>query len=112
MVTTANAESREDQLITLAQAARETQRITGEQKPPHAATLHRWASNGLAGVRLKTVFAHGQRRTRPSWLRQFFEAVGEAKAQGYTSVDPGPSPNERRREEIARHEEELARAGI
>lgn len=112
MPKTLSAPASDDQLITLSQAARETQKITGESKAPHKASLHRWASNGLAGVRLKTVFAHGQRRTKPSWLREFFEAVGEAKANGNTGVSAGPSPNEKRREEIRRHEEELERLGI
>jgi hypothetical protein len=61
--------------------------ITGERV--HVATLHRWATHGLAGCRLRTIYARGSRRTRHQWLMDFFRQVADAKASG---CDPRASP--------------------
>jgi hypothetical protein len=40
------------------------------------ATVRRWASRGLRGVRLRVLAFGRQRYTTEEWLRQFAEAVG------------------------------------
>ncbi|MDV6031966.1 MAG: DUF1580 domain-containing protein [Phycisphaera sp. RhM] len=60
-------------------AARIVEKITGER--PHAATLHRWASCGRTGVKLRTAYAGGHRRTTEDWIREFFDAVTQAASR-------------------------------
>lgn len=61
----------------LSEAVKLVKEITGEE--PHPCTLHRWAKDGISGIRLRTMFACGSRRTTYKWLTDFFEAVAEAK---------------------------------
>ncbi len=83
------------------------EQITGER--PHVATMHRWATRGLAGVKLRTIYAGGHRRTTEPWIRDFFAAVTAAKDGRPAPGNSGDtSPSESRR----RAERELAAAGI
>ncbi|WP_167546699.1 DUF1580 domain-containing protein [Stieleria maiorica] len=66
------------QLLRLSKAVSVVERITGER--PHVASLHRWAARGLAGCKLRTVYAAGCRRTSALWIREFFDAVTAAKS--------------------------------
>lgn len=75
-------------LIRLSGAAAVVERITGER--PHIATLHRWAQRGLCGVKLRTAFAGGHRRTTEQWIREFFDAVTAAH-DGKSSQQPEAS---------------------
>lgn len=68
--------SNTEQLVRLSQAPRIVEQITGER--PHVATIHRWAQRGLKGIRLRTAFAGGHRRTSDYWVRQFFHEVTQA----------------------------------
>ncbi|MCA9141125.1 MAG: hypothetical protein KDB00_30350 [Planctomycetales bacterium] len=49
--------------------------------------MHRWASRGLKGVKLRTAYAGGHKRTTEEWLREFFDSV-TAAAQGATERAP------------------------
>ena len=69
-------------------------------------TLYRWASRGIAGVRLRTMYAGGQPCTSVAALRQFFQDVAAAKM----GQQP-PTPAERRAA-ISRVEAECDAAGL
>jgi hypothetical protein len=90
--------------MAASEACREVEAITGQR--PHIATVQRWMLRGLAGVRLRTVYAMGCRRTRPSWLAEFFVAVAAAK-DGQM-----PMPSSTRSDAVSRAERELRDAGI
>lgn len=87
-----------DQMIRLSAAAGVVEDITGER--PHAATLHRWATCGLQGVRLKTAYAGGIRRTTEAWIRTFFRDVTAAKA-GERIAPPGTESSQAKSREQA-----------
>jgi hypothetical protein len=74
------------------------------------ATIHRWAANGLRGVKLRTVPAGGVLCTTEAWLLEFFEQLGEARS-GEHNVSPSRTPTQRRREQV-QADLVLERAGI
>lgn len=79
---------------------------------PHPSTLSRWASTGIAGVRLQTVFARGTRRTTSEWLQQFFHEVAEAKAnKGKPEVSKSPANKRPQMRDAATAKEFLMRDG-
>ncbi|MEM6277071.1 MAG: DUF1580 domain-containing protein [Pseudomonadota bacterium] len=90
-------------MVRLSAAACIVEKITGDR--PHAATLHRWASRGLKGVKLKFVYAGGHRRTTEEWVREFFDAVTEAASCG------SDNPIATKSHEADRAEGELSAAG-
>ena len=49
---------------------------TGDK--PHIATVYRWVNQGLRGVKLRTSFVGGHRRTCEAWLDEFFVGIEEA----------------------------------
>ncbi|TWT69345.1 DUF1580 domain-containing protein [Crateriforma conspicua] len=95
-----------DRMMRLGASAGIVERITGER--PHPSTIYRWATRGLKGVKLRTAFAGGHRRTTEQWIREFFANITEA-VDG-EAVDP-PTPSNRKRE-INRAAAELDEAGI
>lgn len=95
-----------DRMVRFAGACHIVENLTGER--PHVATIHRWAGRGLAGVKLKTVYAGGYRRTTEQWIREFFAAVHEAKTGERASLPPAPEREIRRRQAA----KTLDRAGI
>ena len=46
---------------------------------PHVATLYRWASEGLRGVRLETMQVGGTTCTSIEALQRFFAELGKAR---------------------------------
>ena len=42
------------------------------------ATVYRWVNQGLRGVKLRTSFVGGHRRTCEAWLNEFFVGIEEA----------------------------------
>ncbi len=70
-------QSRSTELVRLSRAAAIVEKFTGER--PHVATIHRWATRGLAGCKLETAYAGGYRRTSETWICQFFRCVTAAK---------------------------------
>jgi hypothetical protein len=61
--------------ISFAEAARRLPRLRNG-RPVSPATLWRWASHGLRGVRLETVRVGGTCCTSLEALRRFFERIG------------------------------------
>jgi hypothetical protein len=118
------AQNSPDLLVRLSATPPIIERITGER--PHKSAIYRWAQRGLRGVRLRTAFAGGHRRTCETWIREFFDAVtvaadGEATAPLATSARPSRNdraadtsrPHRSSREaEIAKADAELRRDGI
>ena len=95
-----------DRMVRLAGAAHIVEHLTGDR--PHVATMHRWATRGLAGVKLRTAYAGGHRRTTEAWIREFFADVTRAKTGESGVLPPSPERENRRR----RASEILAKAGI
>ncbi len=91
--------SNTEQLVRLSQRARIVEQITGER--PHVATIHRWAQRGLKGIRLRTAFAGGHRRTSDRWVREFFQEV--TKAAGADSRSAMSQASARSRDCRLRH---------
>ena len=75
-------------------------------KRPHVATLYRWASRGLRGVKLETIQIGGTLCTSVPALQRFFEAL---------SVQPheeGCASSRTRQQQIQRAAAELLQRGI
>ena len=69
-----------EQTFPFAQAARRLPALRND-RPVHPATLWRWASHGVRGVRLETVKVGGTTCTSLEVLRRFFAALdGDAPA--------------------------------
>lgn len=79
---------------------------TGER--PHVSTMHRWATNGLKGVTLRTEYTGGHRRTTRKWIKEFFEDV-TAAAEGRK---PASRLGRNRESRIDSAAKELEAAGI
>lgn len=78
-------------MLRLSEAGKLVEAIVGET--PHPSSLHRWATNGLKGIKLKTIYACGCRRTCHEWLIEFFEEVGGARPEGIMGSYPGTKRN-------------------
>lgn len=95
-----------EQPITLAEAIK-LPLLKRNGRAPHIATIHRWVSVGINGVRLEVVQLGGTRCTTREAVIRFIERL--------TANDHGggaaPTPSERRRS-IAAAGRELAVAGI
>jgi Protein of unknown function (DUF1580) len=64
-----------EETISLAAAARRLPKLRAG-RPVSPATIWRWASHGLRGVRLETARVGGTTVTSPAALRAFFAALG------------------------------------
>ena len=53
---------------------------TGDK--PHIVTVYRWVNQGLRGVKLRTSFVGGHRRTTEEWLDEFFKDIFDAHVEG------------------------------
>jgi hypothetical protein len=65
-----------EETISLAAAARRLPKLRAG-RPVSPATIWRWASHGLRGVRLETARVGGTTVTSPAALRAFFAALGD-----------------------------------
>jgi hypothetical protein len=65
-----------EETISLAAAARRLPRLRAG-RPVSAATVWRWASHDLRGVRLEVARCGGTTVTSPAALRRFFDALGD-----------------------------------
>jgi hypothetical protein len=72
----------------------------------HVSTVIRWASVGIAGVKLETVRLPGGRVTTVAAVKRFFERLTNPQAAA-----PAASPESRQRS-IASADRELVAAGI
>ena len=90
-----------EQLLTLAEAARSLPRC------PHIATIYRWISRGVKGVKLEAVRIGGTQYTSKEAMQQFAERL--------TTLDRvngqfGDSPSTKRQSAAA--EDKLVKIGI
>jgi len=97
-----------EEVISLADAARELPRRRGGKRP-HVSCLYRWTKTGCRGIVLESVQIGGTRCTSREALDRFFAAL-TAAAQGETA--PPPPPPKSRRQAIEAAERRLARSGI
>jgi len=107
----------EDDLITLAQAARLLPRIDG--KKVAISTIWRWCRNGLRGERLEYVRVGRKICTSPEALHRFFTKPTEADTHlppDTRSLPPGMKrpliTSKQRQKALAEAEKVLRRAGI
>ena len=63
-----------EQLITFAELAKSLPRRRGD-RPVHLATIHRWRSRGLKGIRLEGVRVGGAWHTSREAFRRFTERL-------------------------------------
>jgi hypothetical protein len=80
--------------LTLAEAAA----LLPGRKPGkrlYVNTVWRWCVKGLRGVRLRSVLVGGQRLTTRRWLREFLQAMNEARDPGGASPPVIRTPRQR-----------------
>lgn len=73
----------------------------------NTATVWRWGTKGVRGVKLETIVIGGRRVTTQEAFERFVAATNPEA----TATPPAPTPHERRKA-IAAAERELAKAGI
>jgi hypothetical protein len=95
-----------ESVITLAQAAALLPHLR-RGKPPHVASLYRWATRGLRGVRLETLRVGGTVCTSKEALQRFFQALNAT-----ASVADGAHVTLRPRRRLETVRERLRRAGF
>jgi hypothetical protein len=101
-----------DEIVSLREAAKRLP-VRRAGKRPNVATLYRWCSEGVRGVRLDSILVGGVRCTSAQALQNFCDTLTAAAEPGQPtgSVRPSSAPSNRRKE-IAAAERRLARAGI
>ena len=62
-----------DKLIPLSQVPKVLESMVARNKPYAPKTIHRWATVGLKGRKLKTNSSLGHRTTTATWLREFLQ---------------------------------------
>jgi len=67
----------EGQLLSLSQAVRLLWMPRRNGRPIHVATLYRWATRGVKGVRLQTVMVGRTRCVTEQALHEFFDSLGQ-----------------------------------
>jgi hypothetical protein len=90
--------------IPFREAARRLPRLRNG-RPVSPATIWRWASHGLRGVKLEVVKVGGTTCTTVQAMRRFFDRIGSSAGE----PPPTPHLNTRRAEAAA---EQLDRLGI
>lgn len=78
----------DESLITLTEAARSL------PNKPHVATLYRWMSRGVRGIRLRTFLVGGRRYTSREALDEFINAASQVgKQSGEVTTVPTKKVN-------------------
>jgi hypothetical protein len=101
----AQATLADEKPLTLAEAARLL------PKRPNPATLWRWRTRGVRGVKLQTVLIGGRRYCYPSAMRQFIAAV-TAAASGKPDGAAAEPETETKRQRSAEMSRRLRQAGL
>lgn len=96
---------KEESVLSLVEAAKKLPRRRAGKKP-HVATLYRWASHGLKGIRLETIQVGGTLCTSLEALQRFFDGLGAQS--GVRTLPTTPT----REAEIRRADEELRKLNI
>jgi len=81
-----------EKLITLDDAVKFAPGFNG--KCASMAAIRSWATRGMRGVRLETIFAGGRRCTSPEAVQRFFEALTRARDGGHPHFTPSASHNQ------------------
>ena len=81
-----------EKLIPLTKAAHHI----NPARPPHVATVWRWASNGVSGIRLESIKIGGTRHTSREAVARFLVALNSGEPQAV------PAPPNRRAERASR----------
>jgi hypothetical protein len=76
-----------EEVLSFAQAARRLPRMRGG-RPVSPATLWRWATSGLRGVRLETTHIGGTRCTSLEALARFFAGLAKDNAEAASAPRP------------------------
>ncbi len=95
----------DEDVLTFKQAADWLPRRRAGRKVA-ASTLWRWASVGVAGIRLEVIFVGATRCTSKQSLQRFFERVSAARMGGSTPT--GPAVGRTRTESQQRKDSERA----
>lgn len=105
------ADTGDETLVRMSAAPGLVAEIRGDR--PAIATVYRWRERGLHGVRLRTAFAGGERRTCRKWVQEFFAAVTAAVDGDQASSLPcNETRSARRSREVAAAASTLEAAGI
>ena len=70
-----------DQLFPLREGGAVVESLTG--RSPDSSAIHRWASRGIAGEKLKTITVGRRRFTTRRWLLDWFAAVDHAHREAH-----------------------------
>jgi Protein of unknown function (DUF1580) len=92
--------------LTLAEAARLL------PKRPNPATLWRWRTKGVRGVKLETLLIGGRRYVSRVALQQFIDAVTSAASRTEESPAASKPSNETKRQRPAETSRRLRQAGL
>ena len=65
----------QQQYIPFSDVADRVQQLIGHR--PHLGTIHRWATKGVKGVKLRSIYACGARRTTEEWIKDFFQSLSD-----------------------------------
>jgi len=98
-----------NRLISITAAARLPWMPRRDGRPLHVATLYRWASRGVNGIKLSTVMVGRTRCTTEQELSDFFKALTEADMSKLAPVLRPASSRER--EQAARRAKEILHLG-
>lgn len=96
---------------------------TKSGKRLHFSAVHRWATEGIRGVRLRVTCVGRAMHTTPAWLSEFMQRIAEAR--GLAACEPAAEPGDdaadapaatvrtpaRRQREAARAEAACEQAG-
>lgn len=81
-----------EKLLTLREASQLLPRRRAG-KPCHPATLYRWASSGIHGIKLESMRVGGSLCTSLEALQRFFERLSGESCQGRQPVRSSPTPH-------------------
>lgn len=92
-------------VVSLTEAAKELPKRRAGKKP-HVATLYRWASRGMRGVRLETLQVGGTLCTSLEALQRFFNCLSPNSTSSPTTTIPN------RRREVQAAQQKLTGMGL
>ena len=93
----------QENILSMSEAAKRMPRIRSGRRV-HIATLYRWATSGVSGVKLETLRVGGTLCTSMEAIQRFAERCTDPSAK--------PSTSASRRREIRKAERELTAEGI
>ena len=92
-------------LVEVIHAPREFPSIGGRR--PHKATVYRWCTRGVRGVKLETLLIGGTLCTSVEAIRRFILATSQRKAGAAEELTRTPAQRRRASERAARELEKL-----